>query len=43
MRNYKIIIDGKKETILLEDKDFILTIAIDNLTKEIKRMGIRNG
>lgn len=34
---------GKKENVELEDKDFALINALDNLTNEIKMLRLSNG
>jgi len=46
MKNYNVITKdekGKKviESIPLEDKDFLLITAIDNLTNAIKNVGVK--
>tara|TARA_R100000789_G_C2981841_1_gene143692 strand:+ start:647 stop:784 length:138 start_codon:yes stop_codon:yes gene_type:complete len=45
MIKYKmgVDVDGKDETADLEDRDFLLITAIDNLSNEIKKLRLING
>jgi len=38
MKKYKYLEGDEEKEVALEDKDYFLTISIDNLTKEIEKL-----